>query len=231
MPLMAADHAWSTHHVYTADLRLFLESTLCVSTSEIWVECIRKAWREEDPPERFVTGSLNLQEIMPIDYLPVREVPLSPVISRAVVAPYRERLRALLEVDRVHEMLSDAAYAIEREVPDERLAVADRIWFGNERPFRSTREAWRRLEDELERWETELGAERSALAQSILGIEVGDIVTADNGGRLLRLSVSGVTLYGSDENVILVVSGTRFRKDGTLGKLQDTVSLHFDGDA
>ncbi|MDZ5699844.1 hypothetical protein [Chelativorans sp. M5D2P16] len=128
-------------------------------------------------------------------------------------------------------MLSDAAYAIEREVPDERLAVADRIWFGNDRPFRSTREAWRRLEDELERWETELEAERSALAQSILGIEVGDIVTADSGGRLLRLSVSGVTLYGSDENIIFVVSGTRFRKDGTLGKLQDTVSLHFDGGA
>lgn len=229
MPLMAADHAWSAHHVYTADSRLFLESTLCVSASEIWVECVRKAWREEDPPERFVTGSLNLQEIMPIDYLPLRDVPLSPVISRAVVAPYRERLRALLEVDRVHEMLSDAAYALEREVPDERLAVADRIWFGTERPFRSTREAWRRLEDELERWETELEAERSALAQSILGIEIGDIVTAENGGRLLRLSVSNVMLYASERGVTFVVNGTRFRKDGSVGRRQDTLNLHFEG--
>src|SRR3546814_926015 len=230
MPLMAADHAWSAHHVYTPESRLFLESTLCVSESEIWVECIRRAWREEDPPERIVTGRLKLQAIMPIDYMPVREITLSPTVSRAAVAPYRERLRGLLEADRVHEMMSEAAYALEREVPDGRLALADRIWFGNERPFRSTREAWKRLEDELERWETELEAERSALAQSILGIEVGDIVTAEIRGRVLRLSVTGISLYADDKHATFVVNGTRFRKDGTLGKLQDTLSLHFEGE-
>src|SRR3546814_20229752 len=100
MPLMAADHAWAAHHVYTPESRLFLESTLCVSESEIWVECIRRAWREEDQPERIVPGRLKLQAIMQIDYMPAREITLSPTVSRAPVAPYRQRLPGHLEIGR-----------------------------------------------------------------------------------------------------------------------------------
>ena len=125
-------------------------------------------------------------------------------------------------------MISHATYAIERQVPDDKLLLADRIWFGRERPFRSAREALARIEDELADWETELEAERSALAQSILGIEIEDIVAAENRGRFLRLSVTGVTLYASDKGATFIISGTRFRKDGTLGKLQDTLNLHFE---
>lgn len=195
------------------------------------MEYTRKAWRDEDPPERYVTGKLALKEIMPIDHMPEREVSISPTITRTSVAPYRERLLALIEAERVNEMMLNAAYAIEREVPSETLAIADRLWFGEKRPFSSAREAWRHIEEELERWEGELESERSMLAQAILGIEAGDIVTSENRGRLLRLSVTGITLYTSDEYVTFVVNGTRFRKDGTVGKLQDSISLQFKHEA
>lgn len=230
VPLVACDHAWSTHHVHGPDTYLLLESTLCVSGTEIWIEARRKGWREEDPPDRIVTGKLNLQAIMPIDYMPVREVSLSPAISRAAVRPYQKRLKALLELDRVHEMMAHAAYGMERKVPDQTLALADRIWFGQESPFRAARNAWGNLQDELERWESELEAERSALARSILGIEVGDIVVAENRGRFVRLSVGEVSLHASEKGATFIVNGTRFRKDGTLGKQQDTLPLHFEGD-
>lgn len=230
MPLVATDFAWSARHLYTPESRLFLDSSLCVSATEAWVEFTRKAWREDDPPERVATGKLKLQAIMPIDYMPVREITLSPVVSRATMAPYRERLRGLIEAERVLEMISRAAYAIEQEVPDQTLALADKIWFGKERPFQSAREAWRRLKEELDLWEEELEAERSALAQSVLGIDVGDIVTAQNGGRLLRLSVTRVALYAGDKHVTFTVNGMRFRKDGTLGKLQDAFTLHFENE-
>lgn len=230
VPLMACDHAWSAHHVHGPDTYLLLESMLCVSRTEVWVEATRKAWREEDPPDRIVTDKLNLQAIMPIDYMPVQEVSLSPAISRAAVRPYQNRLKALLELDHVHEMMTHAAYGMERKVPDQTLALADRIWFGQESPFRAARDAWGNLQDELERWERELEAERSALARSILGIEVGDIVVAENRGRFVRLSVSEVSLHASEKGATFIVNGTRFRKDGTLGKQQDTLALHFEGD-
>ena len=60
--------------------------------------------------------------------------------------------------------------------------------------------------------------------------EIGDIVAAENRGRFVRLSVTGITLYASDKGATFIISGTRFRKDGKLGKLQDTLSLHFESD-
>ena len=44
------------------------------------------------------------------------------------------------------------AYDMDRAIPDEKLALAERIWFGDERPFSSARKAWQHLEGELERW-------------------------------------------------------------------------------
>lgn len=230
MPLTSADHSWSARYIHTPDSRMFLDSTLCVSATDIWVESTRRAWREEDPPERVGTARLALREIMPIDYMPVRELPLPSSMTRAVVAPYRDRLQALIEAEQVCEMLSNAARAMERNVPSETLALADRIWFGAERPFRSARDAWARIEEELDQWETELEAERSAMARAILGIDVGDIVTAQNHGRSVRLAVTRTAVYSSEKGVIFVVDGTRFRKDGTIGKQQDAIRLYFEND-
>ena len=56
-------------------------------------------------------------------------------------------------------------------------------------------------------------------------------MTTENAGRLLRLLVTGTTLYASDAYVTFVVNGTRFRKDGTLGKLQDAFRLHFENES
>ncbi|MBZ9974211.1 MULTISPECIES: hypothetical protein [unclassified Mesorhizobium] len=230
MPLTSADHSWSARYIHTPDSRMLLDSTLCISASEIWVESTRRAWREEDPPDRIGTARLALREIMPIDYIPTRELPLPPSITRATVAPYRGRLQALMDAEQVCEMLSGAARAMERNVPNDTLALADRIWFGVERPFRSARDAWSRIEEELEQWETELEAERSAVAKSILGIDIGDIVTGQVQGRIVRISVTSTAVYSTEKGIIFVVDGTRFRKDGTLGKQQDAIRLYFAND-
>ncbi|WP_245497119.1 hypothetical protein [Rhizobium ruizarguesonis] len=159
------------------------------------MEWNRKSWREEDPPERHATNRIGLREVMPVDFLPASNKVLSPVISGVAITPYADRLRALQEAERIHEMMSNAAYAMQKEVPGEILSVVDRLWFGEERAFQAARDAFRHVETELERWDSELEAERSALARSILGILPGDIVTSESRGKLLRLSVTGVTLY------------------------------------
>lgn len=227
MPLIAADHTWSTHHLYSPESHLFLDSWLCISAGEIWVEWNQKSWREDDPPERHATNRIRLRDVMPVDFLSSSEKALSPVISGAAIKPYADRLRALQEAERVHEMISTAAYAMQKEVPGEFLSVVDRLWFGDERPFQAARDAFRHVETELERWETELESERSALARSILGIVPGDIVTSGSRGKLLRISVTSVSLYSGSSSVSFMVSGIRFRKDGTLGKLQETLNLSF----
>lgn len=227
-PLSAIDHAWSGHHLYLPESSFVLDSWLCVSPETAWVEWNRRSWRDENPPERHATIKIRLRDVMPIDFLEAKGSVLPVVIPEARVKPYQSRLEALGEAERIHEMVTSAAYAMEKSVPNDVLAMADRIWFGTKRPLQGAREAFMHIEDDLERWEQELEAERSLLAQSILGVRPGDIVASQRNGQLVRISAESVSLYASEKRVTFIVSGKRFRKDGTLGKMNETLSFAFD---
>jgi len=228
-PLSAADHAWSSTHLYQPESDFMLNSYLCISPDAAWIEWYRRSWREDNPPERHSTNKIKLREVMPIDFLDGEESKLlPPAIPEAKIKPYQLRLQALDEAERVHEMITNAAYAMDRSVPNEILAMADRIWFGADRPFQAAREAFAHIETDLERWEQQLEAERSLLAQAVLGVRRGDIVASHQNGALMRISAESISLYSTDKRVTFVVSGRRFRKDGTLGKMSETLSFAVD---
>jgi len=228
-PLSAADHAWSSNHLYQPESDFILNSFLCISSDTAWIEWYRRSWREDNPPERHSTSKIKLSDVMPIDFLDEEgDKVLPPGISEAKVKPYLARLQALDEAERIFEMITNAAYALDRSVPNDTLAMADRIWFGSERPFQAAREAFAHIETDLERWEQQIEAERSRLAQAVLGVRPGDIVAAQQKGALARISAESISLYSTENHVTFVVSGRRFRKDGTLGKISDTISFCLD---
>ncbi|MEJ2463638.1 MAG: hypothetical protein P8098_18705 [Candidatus Thiodiazotropha sp.] len=74
-------------------------------------------------------------------------------IRRSGIKPYAERLQALQEARAVYDSLVDATYDMDRAIPNERLALFDRLWFsqGEMGPFIGAQRAWRRLEADLER--------------------------------------------------------------------------------
>ncbi|WP_425985232.1 hypothetical protein [Ensifer sp. R-19] len=228
-PLSAADHAWSSTHLYQPESDFILSSYLCISPDAAWIEWYRPSWREDNPPERHSTNKIKLRDVMPIDFLDGEESKLlPPAIPEAKIKPYQSRLQALDEAERVHEMITNAAYAMDRSVPNEILAMADRIWFGADRPFQAAREAFAHIQTDLERWEQEIEAERSQLAQAVLGVKLGDIVAAQQNGALVRVSAESVSLSSTDERVMFTISGRRFRKDGALGKMSETISFAVD---
>lgn len=157
-PLSAMDHAWSGHHIYKPEASFVLDSWLCISSDMAWVEWNRRSWREQNPPERHATSKIRLRDVMPIDFLDSNDTTLPTAISEARIKPYKSRLDALTEAERIHEMITNAAYAMDRSVPNDVLAMADRIWFGAKRPFQAAREAFLQIEEDLEQWEQQLEA-------------------------------------------------------------------------
>ncbi|TCV47239.1 hypothetical protein EDB97_11540 [Agrobacterium tumefaciens] len=221
--------ARSSTHLYQPESDFILNSYLCISSDTAWIEWYRRSWREENPPERHSTSKIKLRDVMPIDFLDGEEDRvLPPAISEAKVKPYLSRLQALDEAERIFEMFTNAACALDRSVPNENLAMADRIRFGPERPFQAAREAFAHIETDLERWEQQIEAERSQLAQAVLGVRPGDIVASQQNGALTRISAESISLYSIEKRVTFVVSGRRFRKDGTLGKISETMSFTLD---
>lgn len=228
-PLSAADHAWATVQFYQPESDFILNSYLCISKDAAWIEWYRRSWREENQPERHSTNRINLRDVMPIDFMDgVDDKLLPPTIPEARVKPYQSRLQALDEAEKIYEMITNAAYAVDRTVPNEILAMADRIWFADDRPFRAARDALAHIETDLEHWEQQLEAQRAQLAQAVLGVRPGDIVATQQNGALVRIAAESVSLYTTDKRVTFVISGKRFRKDGTLGKIGETMSFALD---
>ena len=198
---------------------------------EVWLLCeMTSAW--DSTEEHFETRRFSIRDLVPVELLHLGEIRLPPASPRTALRPYAERLNALREAEQVYDMLSRTGYEMERAVPDERLALADRLWFGksDDGPFFRARQAWRRLEEDLESVEQSLDAEKAELCRDVLGIEMGDIVIVESRGKAVRLQVEDASAYVSESDVVFLVHGTRFRKDGTLGKRQESFTLRFDKD-
>lgn len=229
-PLVPADHAWAVHHLYSPDSYGHAKSTLCISDTALWVESERRSFAYEDRTETFRTPQVPLREIMPVDLISGKDIRVPAVVPRTAAKPFRKRLEALQEAEDLFNMLIDAGYEMERAVPDDRLAIADRLWSGEQGPFLAARKAWRSLEQDLERWDMALEAEKMDLCREVLKIDAGDIAVVPSRDQLLRIRVDSATVCTLEGKVTFVVNGTRFRKDGTLGKREESFYINLEDD-
>jgi hypothetical protein len=63
-----------------------------------------------------------------------------------------------------------------------------------------------------------------------LGIEKGDIVLLETGGKTTRILVNSASAYLYESKVLFSLSGKRFRKDGVLGKREEQFFLSAEGE-
>ncbi|MEW8200330.1 MAG: hypothetical protein AB2777_22100, partial [Candidatus Thiodiazotropha endolucinida] len=227
--MSALDHAWSVKQIYSPSAYSRAKTELCVSSHDVWIRAdVDDTWSRD----RFETVRIPLREVCPIDLLPANDKRLPGRIQRAGIKSYAERLQALQEAQAVYEALVEATYDMDRAMPNERLALFDRLWFsrGEAGPFVGARQAWRQLEADLEQWEQELESESVVLCQDVLGIEVGDVVVVEAGKSLVRVEVEGMNVYTSEDRVMFAVWGRRFRKDGLPGKRTEHFSIVVEND-
>jgi hypothetical protein len=226
------DYALSVRHVYSPNSYASITSELCVSFHEVWFRCeMTSIWN--DHVERFETSRISLQQLIPVDLLPSRDIQLPSVIQKSRLRPYAERLKVLQEGEEMCEALLTSVYKIEDAVPDDRMVLAERLWFGREEngPFSMARQAWRNIEQDMEKWELSLELERAELCKEVLGVERGDIVTVESKGQALRIQIEDASVHTYDSKVLFHLSGKRFRKDGMLGKRQEYIYLQVDDDS
>ena len=222
--LGSTDVGWRVRYVYSPDDYTRIASQMCISDREIWVRSrVIDFWGElqETETERF-----QIRSVVPVDLLKTTEIKLPAKISSVLVKPYVKRLEALKEAEHVYDIVSSTVYKIERAVPDEHLAIADRLWFGKEGgPFTTAHRASVDIENELGRWETAIEEQRATLCVDVLGVRIGDTVVASSRGKMVRIRVERMSLSTGDEEIFFHLWGRCYRKDGTLGKRDESVYL------
>lgn len=236
MALGGGDLAWSVRYVYRPSSFMQVRAELCVSDKEIWLRCDQSDRWSADP-QVYRTDRLSIHQLVPVDLLDVKDIQRPPVVSRTTLRRYEKRVKALLESENLHDSVVSATYRLEDQVPDDCLALADRLWFGNgdNGPFLSARPAWRRMEEDLERWEQAIEGEKAELCRDVAGISPGDIVIVDQEGKAVRVLVESASISFYKATMTLHFHGKRFRKNGLLGKRREyfmiTMTVGRDQDA
>lgn len=227
--MSALDHAWSVKQIASPKKYLRAKTELCVSSHEVWIRAdVDDSWSRD----WFETVRIPLREVCPIDLTPTNDKRLPGKIRQSGIKPYADRLQALHEAKTVHESLVEATNDVDMALPNERLALFDRLWFsrGGSGPFMRARQAWRQLETDLELWDQELESESLLLCQDVLGIEIGDIVVIEAGESYVRIEVEGMDVFALERSVIFVVWGLRYRKNGLPGKRTEQFRIELEND-
>jgi len=197
---------------------------LCVSEHDLWLQCERDGdWSREE----FRTQKVALRDIVPVDLIEQGERELPGSVLGKSIKPYITRLKALQEAEQVIDALSQSLYRIDNAVPDEELAMFDRLWVGDQAgPLSSARALMNDMDYYLESWEEALEQVKSEICCDALGIEIGDIIMSSTGGKVSRIKLERASLYVNDESQVhFHLNGRRYRKDGILGKRDDFIMI------
>lgn len=229
LPLNASEHALVARYLHSPNAYGGKYGELCISMEHIWVRYrVTSLW----DTRQVETERLPLRDVIPLDLLCTEDMELPSSINRSTIQPYASRLQAIIDIEHANEIVVSAAYKIDGAVPDENLALVDRLWFGNAEagPFITARRAWRNMEVDLERWEQVLEHEKEQICKDVLGIRKGDTVVVKAGGNIQRILLEGASLYVSDDNIGFHLWGKKYRKDGLPGKRQESIYLQVDND-
>lgn len=228
LSLSTVEHAQFIRHIGPPDAHEQVEAELCISAHEAWIEGrIRHLFYEPHFKVEFTSERLPLQQLVPVDLLPNEDVRLPTAIRPIRIKPYKNRLEALRKAHQVLQELESAAVDAEQAIPDAKIAIMDGLLFGRHEggPIYQMRQAWRQFENEYEQWERMLEVEETAICEDILGIRHGDDVIAESGRKTQRIHVTQMNVIVDESEVLFHIEGTRYRKDGTLGKRQEGIFL------
>ena len=226
------EHAWIVQYHYNYDRYVRAHSQLCVSQDTLWAVCrVKQPW-DDDFVETFETAELPLSDIAPIELVPIKDVVLPKVPEIPKLAIPRQRIEAFMDIDHMHDILSSAIYRHDYPAPDDHLVLLEKIYLGSDTggPLTAAKALCKKLEDDMEKWELALSAEREAICGEALGLGIGDTILTESRGKTLRLKIEQMSAYVYNDKLNFHISGKRYRKDGVLGKRDESICLQTDCD-
>ena len=227
--LKACEAAWIIQYHYHHEDYAKAHSQLYVSREQLWVlsSITRYSWGD-DTEETVVTKRIPIESISPVKLLSKGPVSIPTIIDTEKLSLPKKRIQAFLDAERAYDIISDAMYRHEYPAPDDHLILLDRLRGGDqdEGPLAELRDAWHRMEDDLERWERTLDAERETICGQALGIAIGDSILSESSKGPTRIKVERMdTHVTEDDKLTFSLSGPRYRKDGLPGKREDCLYI------
>jgi hypothetical protein len=222
-------HAWRCNYLSSPYGWSGRAEELCVSGSHFWAVCRST---DEGEKKKLETERIPLSRFVPSELTDREFKRLPPVIPEKQCRWYADRIKALTQARRMYRMVIDHAFELDPGQIRKDFSVVQRLWLGKgaDEPFDKAIEQVKELQDALETWEITLGDESEKLCQDILGLAPGDDVAFTVKGKNVRIRVRRASMTNLEDEVLFVVDGYRYRKDGLPGKKEESLFLKVEND-
>ena len=222
IPLNSSEYCQSVRYIFSPKSYWIAKADLCVSKTHAWLRI-----EQQSPTDIYETDQV------PIDHLG----PLPLVLERPrythtdpEVRIHREDwdlLQVILEAEDMHTLGSTVVYDLLDYDLHLKLGRAMKVWWPSEQfqALQILQDGLFSAEQSIEQWETELAAAKQRLCEKILGIRPGDVLQVMQQEKPGRIQVEKLDVFKYEHNITFMAHGKLFRKDGMVGKRNDTLYL------
>lgn len=223
-PLNDFEFSWWVQYVGHHEWFMSGHSALCVSSDELWVQC---NYSTEWHSHRLDTQRVALGAVAPVLLMEVSPIPVETSVNPQKLRNLDKRIEAFREGRRSLDVLADALYSPAGGFPDDHLVLLEGLRVDGHAvgPLGQVRDAISTLENDYELWERKLEIEGRCICSAALGIDIGDSVVVSRRGEQVHLRVDSLDTHCSEDGLMFAIAGTRFCKDGLLGKRKEWVSI------
>ncbi len=222
IPLNKSEYCQSVRYIFSPKSYWIAKADLCVSGAHAWLRI-----EQQSPAEVYETDQVPIDHLGPLSFLPERQrtTHIDPEVRI-----YREDwnlLQTLLEAEDMHTLSSSVVYDLLDSDLHQKLARAMKIWWPSEQfqALQLLQDGLASAEQKIEQWESELEVAKQRVCEKILGVRRGDILQVMQQGKPGRIQVERLDVFKYEHNVTFMAHGKLFRKDGMIGKRNETLYL------
>ncbi|PHQ62983.1 MAG: hypothetical protein COC10_08580 [Sphingobium sp.] len=222
IPLNSSEYCQSVRYIFSPKSYWIAKADLCVSGTHAWLRI-----EQQSPAEVYETDQVPIDHLGPLSFLPERQrnTHIDPEVR--IHREDWDLLQILLEAEDMHTLASSVVYDLLASDLHQKLARAMKIWWPSEQfqALQLLQDGLASAEEKIEQWESELEVAKQRVCEKILGVRRGDILQVMQQGKPGRIQVERLDVFKYEHNVTFMAHGKLFRKDGMVGKRNETLYL------
>ncbi|MEX2523317.1 MAG: hypothetical protein WD750_00005 [Gammaproteobacteria bacterium] len=226
---LGTDHQfWRVRWAHDPDHPVLGKTCLCISRTHTWIRYEGKDFLF-DEKEILETESMPLEKMSPVELLGKTEVQPTSVRASTHQQRYASRLQELLKAQQAYDIAERASLDGDMALDQDILTRLLSLWWSEEElnALKKIQNGLNDITSRMETWYDAIERETESLCLEIMGIRLGDSVTLAEDNRNTRIRVDGANMITDEEDkeVLFLLHGSRYRKDGLPGKREDTIAF------
>lgn len=222
IPLNSSEYCQSVRYIFSPKSSWIAKAHLCVSGTHAWLRI-----EQQSPTDIYETDQVPIDHLGPLSFVPEQQRYTHTDPEVRIYGEDWDLLQTLLEAEDMLTFGSSVVYDLLDADLHLKLGRAMKVWWPSEQfqALQVLQSGLQSAEQRIDQWESELAVAKQRLCEKMLCIRPGDILQVIQLEKPGRIQVEKLDVFKCDHEITFMAHGKLFRKDGVIGKRNETLYL------